>query len=64
MATQPRKIKKTKEEREAEYLAAVEQVFSYPLMPWQRDALLEIRRSTIEGRDIDAHRYKLLREGL
>lgn len=42
--------KKTKEEREKEYLDAVEQIFTHPLMPWQRELLLEVRRATTEGR--------------
>jgi hypothetical protein len=42
--------KRSKEEREKEYLDAVEQVFTYPLQDWQKTALLEIRRGTIEGR--------------
>jgi hypothetical protein len=59
-----RKPKRSREERESEYLAAVEQVFSYPLMPWQKEALLEIRKATIEGRVINANHYAMWREGM
>ena len=53
MATNQKPPKKSKEEREQEYLDAVSRVFTHPLMDWQKELLLTIRRATIEGRPIE-----------
>ena len=63
MTSERKPPKRSKEEREQEYLAAIEQVFSYPLQDWQKDALLQIRRATIEGRPINANHYAMWRTG-
>lgn len=44
--------KKTKEERETEFIDAVEQVLGFPLLPWQRRLMLEIRTNSLAGRSV------------
>lgn len=45
--------KKSKEERDAEFVAGVENLFGYPLLQWQKMGLVEIKRALLAGEDID-----------
>ena len=44
---------RTKQEREQEFLAAIELTLGFPLMDWQKPILLEIRRKSLNGEAID-----------
>lgn len=48
-----RKFKRSKEEREAEFVEAVEQILGFPLMPWQRVLLLGVRQASLAGDPIN-----------
>lgn len=44
--------KKTKEEREAEFIEAIEQVLGFSVLPWQRRLILDIRAASLAGKAI------------
>lgn len=44
--------KLSREQKETEYLDAVEQVVGYQLQDWQRKMLLQIRADTLTGKSI------------
>lgn len=52
MAKQPTP-KMTKEEKEAEFVDAVERMLGFPLMEWQKPILLYIRLRSLSGQSID-----------
>lgn len=45
--------KRTKEERDQEFVNGVENLFGYPLLAWQKMGLIEIKRALLAGEDID-----------
>ena len=49
----PRRAGRTKQEREQEFLQAIELLLGGKLMEWQKPILLEIRRSSLNGDPID-----------
>lgn len=40
-------------ELETEYVANIEQVLGFYLMPWQKRVMLAVRRATLEGVPLD-----------
>lgn len=53
MAKTPEERKARRKELEDEFIANVEQVLGFPLMPWQRPVMLAVRRATLEGTPLD-----------
>ena len=51
--------KPSKEEREKEFIDAVEQILGFPLMEHQKILLLKVRQDSLRGRSID---FSLLRK--
>lgn len=47
------KSKMTKDEKEAEFIEAIEQLLGFPLMPWQRPIILKVRADSLAGKPID-----------
>lgn len=45
--------KKSKEERDQEFVNGVENLFGYPLLQWQKMGLVEIKRALLAGEEID-----------
>lgn len=45
--------RRDKEEKEQEFVDAVQKLLGFPLMPWQKPILLKIRADTMAGRKID-----------
>ena len=44
---------RNKEEREEEFIGAVEQLLGFPLMAWQKPYLIYIRQASLSGKAID-----------
>lgn len=53
MGKSPDERKARRKELEDEFIANIEQVLGFPLMPWQRPLMLAVRRSTLEGTPLD-----------
>lgn len=47
-----KRAKRSKAEKESEFIANVEMLLGGALVDWQRDILLEIRRASLEGREL------------
>lgn len=47
------KRKQNKEVREQEFIHSVEQLLGFPLFPWQRERILEMRALSLAGKPID-----------
>lgn len=45
--------KRTKEEKETEYIQAMEMLLGFPLPEWMKPKMLEIRRASLAGEVID-----------
>lgn len=45
--------KLSKEQKEAQFIAGVEQILGFMLVPWQRELIIEIRAQSLSGREID-----------
>lgn len=58
MGKQP---KRTKEEKEKEFIDAIEQLLGFPLMEWQIPWILEIRRKSLAGEPIDMNSIQYAR---
>lgn len=56
---------RSKEERDEEFIAAVEQLLGFPLMGYQKPYLLYIRQASLSGKkiDLDVIRFRRLEEG-
>lgn len=50
--------KQTKEEKEAEFVAAIELILGFPLMEWQKPIIIEIRANSLAGRPLDLSSYR------
>lgn len=44
--------KKSKEEKEQEFIESAERLLGFPLLSWQKPLLLEIRARSLSGRDM------------
>lgn len=44
---------RSKEDREAAFIEATEQLLGFPLMAWQKPYLLYIRQASLSGKPID-----------
>lgn len=49
----PKPQRRTKEEREREFIEFIEQTLGFYLIPWQRRVILEARRNSLNGDPID-----------
>lgn len=47
------KQRRSKEERDQEFIEAIEQMIGASLMPWQKPVVLYIRECSLSGREID-----------
>lgn len=50
--------KQTKEERESEYLEAIQLLLGFPLMDYQKTLMLEIRAKSLAGQPLDLSQYR------
>ena len=43
----------TKEQKQSQFVEAVEQILGFYLLPWQRDLVIEIRSESLAGRELN-----------
>lgn len=53
VTAQETKGKRTKDEREREFIMSVEMVLGHPLFEWQKEWLKEIRKASFEGKKLN-----------
>lgn len=52
---------RSKEEKEKEFIDAIEQLLGFPLMEWQIPWMLEVRRKSLAGEQIDMNSIEYAR---